>query len=371
LGTFKPWMKLDTDWDALPILLAGTITAMEIAQRGSGEGIGAELHPPVLGALSSQDLMILRVLAETVRTMIVFREESDRLKQWKKIHPKYFGRMVQLIPLNEMKDTNETDLPTVLKSDLFERFVVSCGLCSPAFGIGVGRLLLIHYIAEITKIVLAILMSETAVKFILSKTKWPKFHDSLPLGPRTFLKYLTARLEREPLQMLLDGLYRLTQRFILPFLRKAVIFTHVYEGVAFNSLEHTEEIESDRLCRLLGLPTLADVLDTNISANMLLSSLIQNWTNEGRSYYPGFRAPLRLEELELHHPAVFELIGLPSRLDVLLELASKYHCPECSQVPDEPAMCLFCGEIVCAQTRCCFKQGYGEMNHHRKRCDSK
>jgi E3 ubiquitin-protein ligase UBR1 len=357
---YNPEQKMPTNWDSLCVLLAGTITSMEIAQRGTGEGIGAELYPPVLGAISSQNLTLLRVLAETVRTMMVFREDADI---GRRIHRKYYWRMEQLIPLDEMHDGKDSCQPTILKTDLFERFVIACGVCSAAFGVSVDRLLLLHYIAEVTKIILAILGSAQALKFILTNAMWPVVLDGPPLGPRGFLRYLAAKLEREPSQKLMNGLYYLAQRFILPFLRKAVIFSHVYEGILFSKINDADEVEADLLCHLLGLPTLAEVLDMDITTNVLLSSMIQNWTSWQSGYYPG-------AVLELHHPAVFEVIGLPTRLDVLLELASKYHCSDCHQVPDEPAMCLFCGEIVCSQTRCCAQDGVGEMNLHRNTCNS-
>jgi E3 ubiquitin-protein ligase UBR1 len=356
---YNPEQKLPTNFDSLCVLLAGTITSMEIAQRGTGEGIGAELYPPVLGAISSQNLTLLRVLAETVRTMMIFREDTDI---GRRIYKKYYWRMAQLIPLEETPDGKDSSQPTILKTDLFERFVIACGVSSAAFGITIDRLLLLHYIAEVTKIILAILGSAQALKFILTNAMWPAVLEGPPLGPRGFLRYLAAKLEREPSQKLMNGLYYLAQRFILPFLRKAVIFSHVYEGILFSNI-NTDEVESDVLCHLLGLPTLAEVLDMDITTNVLLSSMIQNWTSLQSEYDPWSIT------LELHHPAVFEVIGLPTRLDVLLELASKYHCPKCGQVPDEPTMCLFCGEIVCSQTRCCAEDGVGEMNQHRNRCN--
>jgi Proteolysis_6 C-terminal len=294
--------------------------------------------------------------------MMIFREDADI---GRRIHKKYYGRMDQLVPLGETHDGKDSSLPTILKSDLFERFVIACGVCSAAFGVSVDRLLLLHYIAEVTKIILAILGSPQALRFVLTNTMWPVVLECPPLGPRGFLRYLAAILEREPSQKLMNGVYCLAQRFILPFLRKAVIFSHVYEGIIFSNIHNTDEVESDRLCRLLGLPTLAEVFDMDITTNVLLSSMIQNWTSWRSGYDPWSVT------LELHHPAVFEVIGLPTRLDVLLELASKYHCPRCSQVPDEPTMCLFCGEIVCSQTRCCAHEGVGEMNQHRNTCNPK
>lgn len=357
--------QLDADWDIFSVLLAGTITTVEISLRGTNAGTESGLMPPILGQLSSQDLMVLRVLAETVRTIMIFRDGPERQSMWSKVFRRHWERMCQLLPFT---DTNSGDflLTPLLETDIFERFVISCAVCSPAFSIGRGQLLLFYYVAEVTKISLAILESPNYMKLVLNDPTLFSDQNDVPQGPRALLRYLIAKFEREPSEKLLTGTYRMLQRFILPFLRKAMIFTHVYEGVIFSHIEDGEdEAESDRLCRLLGLPTLADVLDMSITTNDSLSELVQSWTSQRLKLHPRTR-----ETLLLHHPAVFETIGLPERLDVLLELASKYRCPKCELVPDDPAMCLLCGEIVCAQSICCRSrpgEDYGEVNSHRKR----
>jgi E3 ubiquitin-protein ligase UBR1 len=187
--------------------------------------------------------------------------------------------------------------------------------------------------------------------------------DDIPIGPRHLLKhfvYIFSVRDDKFAERLLIPTYRMLQRFILPFLRKAVIFTHVWEGVIFTQVDGTQdEPESDRLCRLLGLPTVAEVLDMDLTTATPLSLLVQNWTEER---YTNHVNPV----YNLHHPAIFEPIGLPKRLDVLLELASKYRCRKCHLVPDDPAMCLLCGKVVCAQSVCCSSETYGEMNIHRE-----
>jgi len=350
--------RLDADGDVFSVLLAGTITTLEIEQRGSARETETDLKPAVLGLLSSQDLMLLRVLAETVRTMLVFRDGAERKSFWLKQFRKHLERMYQLLPYN---DNGDFQLSPLLETDIFERFVIASGLSSHAFDIGIGDLLLFHYVAEVTKICLAVLESPLFMKLILEDPKFSSDLNGIPPGSRSLLRYLVGRFEREPSERLLTGMYRMLQRFILPFLRKATIFTHVYEGIIFSQVDDAkDEPESDRLCRLLGLPTLADVVDLNITTtNDSLSLLVQNWTTaRGRFHTKAI--------LNLHHPAIFEPIGLPERFDVLLELASKYRCPKCQQVPDDPAMCLLCGEIVCVQSVCCSSDQFGEMNIHRE-----
>ena len=353
--------RMDEDWDTIPILLAGTISSMEVSQRGTGDGIGAELSPPVLGAISSQDLMLLRVLAQSIKTMLRYHMSTDYHAVWQTFYKNHFRRIIQLCPFQETNVGDGADLPSLLEQDIFERFVIACEIIPLTFGLSVGNLLLIHYVAEITKIALAILSSKTAVTFILNDTEWLSTTEAIPDGARSLLKIFIAKFNVELSEKLMNGLYRLMERFILPFLRKTVIFVHVYDNALFPSSDITDEPEYSRLCRLLGLPSLAEVLDMDGSANNLLFTMVQNWIKWWQNNHPNF------DGLRLQHPAIFEVVGLPQRLDVLLELASKFRCPECHLVPDEPALCLLCGDIVCTQAMCCEDHGVGEMNLHRKK----
>jgi E3 ubiquitin-protein ligase UBR1 len=351
----KPFTRMDEDWDTFPILLAGTISSMELASRGTSDGRGAEMSPPVLGALSSQDVMLLRVLAQSVRTILRYQISTDYSAVWKGFYKKHFHRIIQLCPFN----IGGTDPPSLLELDMFERFVVACGVVPLTFGLEVGNLLLIHYVAEITKIALAILVSKPAVDFILADSNMLAA-ETIPNGPRSLLAFFVSKFDVSPSDKLFNGMYSLMERFVLPFLRKSSIFIHVFENVIFSNSGDNEEVESIRLCRLLGLPSLAEILNMEVSTNNLLFTLIQNWTSRLHKDHPSF------DVLKLQHPAIFEVVGLPHRLDCLFEIASKFRCPVCNLVPDEPAMCLLCGKIICTQAVCCEQLGKGEMNLHRE-----
>ncbi|KAF9580550.1 hypothetical protein BGW38_002748 [Lunasporangiospora selenospora] len=76
--------------------------------------------------------------------------------------------------------------------------------------------------------------------------------------------------------------------------------------------------------------------------------------------------------IDLNHPTIYELVGLPKRLDALFEQSIKYVCPRCNTVPHDPALCLSCGTIVCSQSFCCLEgvdsDGRGECNMHASTC---
>lgn len=74
--------------------------------------------------------------------------------------------------------------------------------------------------------------------------------------------------------------------------------------------------------------------------------------------------------LQLEHPHIYELVALPHDLTVLLQYSQRNVCKRCNQVPPDPALCLFCGELVCYQSFCCMdtESGRGECNRHVTEC---
>ncbi|GAA5894021.1 hypothetical protein JCM6882_007961 [Rhodosporidiobolus microsporus] len=75
---------------------------------------------------------------------------------------------------------------------------------------------------------------------------------------------------------------------------------------------------------------------------------------------------------DLEHPSIYELVGLPHQLDTLVAASLERVCPRCDTVPSMPALCLLCGEIVCAQSFCCMvgeeEAANGECNEHMWTC---
>ncbi|RKP02044.1 hypothetical protein CXG81DRAFT_18219 [Caulochytrium protostelioides] len=67
-------------------------------------------------------------------------------------------------------------------------------------------------------------------------------------------------------------------------------------------------------------------------------------------------------------PLPYTLIRLPERLDTILEVAQNRVCQNCKQPPNDPAVCLLCGMIVCGQSYCCQVGVRGECSMHRDVC---
>ncbi|KAJ1658268.1 E3 ubiquitin-protein ligase ubr1 [Dispira simplex] len=77
---------------------------------------------------------------------------------------------------------------------------------------------------------------------------------------------------------------------------------------------------------------------------------------------------VKLPPIPLVFPGIMELTVLPTGFDYLFEASSKVVCPKCKKIPQDPALCMFCGQFVCIQSFCCSDDFYGECNLHMMMC---
>jgi E3 ubiquitin-protein ligase UBR1 len=136
--------------------------------------------------------------------------------------------------------------------------------------------------------------------------------------------------------------------------------------------------ELDRLCHLLQLPSIAEILESfgEYSTSSTLKDRATIWLLDcirfemrNKSAHGQVNLPPRPLGIKLLHPAPFELIGLPQYFDVLMEESHRRRCPTTGKELSDPALCLFCGEIFCSQTVCCLtKDMRGGCNAHVEKC---
>ncbi|KAG0236519.1 hypothetical protein BGW41_000387 [Actinomortierella wolfii] len=252
---------------------------------------------------------------------------------------------------------------------------------------------------------------------------------------RQFVQHIMASLgltqaqqdsffDRIPARLVL----KLLRTYVLPFLRKAALLFEVRYNVIFPETQpamttaEPDEDEYTRLASLLHMANLLPMCDKWMADNEL-RSMIQRWCADVVERPPqlslrvaqvgdttGIQGPRSVPELTtvvlgtsaagsssssgdagagsagtgpdtggklypligLNHPTIYELVGLPRRLDALFEQSIKYICPECKTVPADPALCLCCGTIVCCQSFCCLdgldEDSRGECNIHAATC---
>lgn len=189
---------------------------------------------------------------------------------------------------------------------------------------------------------------------------------------------------------------KLLYSFTLPFLRRAAIVHRTIFGPEAHSMAADADLgledssEFARLLHLLRIPSPAAALRQDAAQAVPAIAAIQAHILALRDSIPGWRQnlanpppdsidphtslPLALPESiltscpPLQHPAIYELIGLPQQLDTLAAESLQRKCERCNQVPADPALCLFCGQIVCSQSFCCMdsedEAQHGECNMH-------
>jgi hypothetical protein len=61
-------------------------------------------------------------------------------------------------------------------------------------------------------------------------------------------------------------------------------------------------------------------------------------------------------------------IQLPSKIIDLVKSTIQRQCANCKKLPEEPAVCLVCNEILCVACDACKKGTEGECSRHAKKC---
>jgi E3 ubiquitin-protein ligase UBR1 len=166
---------------------------------------------------------------------------------------------------------------------------------------------------------------------------------------------------------------------VLPFLRRVAIVARVVFGEPSNLSSQSEGTEFERLVELLQIPHPNTVLPVESSSSTLDESiqLLRNHLSDcarSATYLQGFDLISTVDKLinssapEIEHSTIYELLGLPHHLDTLITSSLERKCERCEQTPENPAICLFCGELVCCQSFCCMageeEAQHGECNEH-------
>jgi E3 ubiquitin-protein ligase UBR1 len=166
---------------------------------------------------------------------------------------------------------------------------------------------------------------------------------------------------------------------VLPFLRRVAIVARVVFGEPSNLSSQSEGTEFERLLELLQIPHPNTVLPVEPSSSALDESIQLLRTHlsdcaRSATYLQGFDLISTVDKLinssapEIEHSTIYELLGLPHHLDTLITSSLERKCERCEQTPENPAICLFCGELVCCQSFCCMageeEAQHGECNEH-------
>ncbi|KAG0230794.1 hypothetical protein B0O80DRAFT_469463 [Mortierella sp. GBAus27b] len=405
--------EVDVMWEAF----AYTISCVEITQRGVNAANGTST---LIAGIQQQTLTLLRMMTDTIvsyTSMMVNRPENRlRLTQ---INKERLSKILQ--GHTGFSDAAPTGKP-LLQEDPF--FLLTELALHPLPGnVEPGYLLEILLVAEVVKTI-SIFATMDIESILAAEPRISTYteHTLNPLSPedssawRSFVTHVVKSLRLPEAQMnhflekMPDRLFlKLLKTYVLPFLRKSALLFDARYGVLFPETQpamSTAEPLDDEYARLAALLHLPDLLHlcTKWIGDDLLKGILSAWCKDlmtlavsgtqaqpqgssgsqhassssssspltsGVLVVPSNAQFLRLP-VGLNHPAIYELVGLPKRLDALFEQSIKYICPKCNTVPHDPALCLCCGTIVCSQSFCCLEgldsDGRGECNTHALTC---
>ncbi|KAK0618438.1 hypothetical protein B0T17DRAFT_537937 [Bombardia bombarda] len=372
--------------DALARSVGFSISAVEIQQRG----VEAEYGMTFLEKVPDQILTQLRILSETVTSFIAIgglreagenRIDTEYRKDSERQHCQLF--MTQYIN----KDTRSpaTEYPPLLSQDPF------VFLCECVFGVipnqnmEISHLVRLCYLAELTKLVYHIGHSMPATHWL---DRIINRHPNMDPALANFATFCESVVKMdvdantEPVPKPVpepagenkgfsqpglddwDGWYMLVRKYALAFLRKCIVLLYVKYGVDFNS--HTspnpEQKELERLTEALRLPSFDEMLTalTPLGAQCGWPAetprLVAGWVRH-QALCPRYGSDEGLPpSAVVSHPGIFELVGLPMNYDTLIEECTRRRCPTRGKEISDPTMCLFCGDLFCAQGICCSKE---------------
>ncbi|CEP08232.1 hypothetical protein [Parasitella parasitica] len=366
-------------------MYAYTIADFEIAQRGTqgtrARDLTVEHTGTFIDDIPSISQTLLKILG---MTNLLIRDlmnspwlAEDRFTK-ERLALQAFH---QFIPRDAFKIEDRPGAKTIplLADDPFKVLVrLSFSTADDAPAVEIHHLLRSVYLAELTKTVIFLVRSlllesdkatkDASIRQLLQTLNAEKQQLPGAEGIQQFTSYVLMGLLKVP-QASIDAFFRLVnpgafvalvRTFVLPFLRKSLLFMVVHHGfIPQNPPAEVvpDKSEFDSILDTLRLPALDDSL---FDLQPFEQELVSGWCQD----YMAQAAP----KISLNLPTQFNMAVLPHRLDQLLDESSKRVCKKCKTVPEHSAICLICGTFVCARRFCCTEGTKGECNTHMKIC---
>ncbi|KAK3329378.1 hypothetical protein B0H66DRAFT_21558 [Apodospora peruviana] len=404
--------------DALARSVGFSISAVEIQQRG----VEADYGMTFLEKIPDQILTQLRILSETVTSFIAVgglreagenRIDTEYRKDSERQHCQLF--MTQYLG----EETENTRFPVNSYPPLLslDPFVF---LCECVFGVGlaqnfeISHLVRLCYLVEITKVCYHLGRNLPATLWI-GHIADPDYRKNLDPPLANFAAFCEAIVQldvganqeagtdidpemndrpaydnlgfSQPGLDTWEGWYQFVSKYALTFLRKCVVLLYVKYGVDFNShiSPNPEKNELERLTEALRLPSFDEMLTALTPLGreygwpLETSRLVSGWIRHQAAWprSSGGDEKSLPPSAMLSHPAIFELVGLPKNYDTLIDESTHRRCPTKGKEVTDPTICLFCGDLFCAQGVCCTKEDkeggnksvkIGGAQQHMRKC---
>ncbi|KAH5405459.1 E3 ubiquitin protein ligase [Parastagonospora nodorum] len=404
-----------THTDSLAQALGNSIAAAEIAQRGV---LSTFPRNTLIDNISTQTITHLRVFSETVSSYIAVGSLRNSVStktmeeyqecQRRQCHQLFVGHPGIFDP--EALSFDLKGIVPLMCKDPFI-FLSECAVgIAAASNLDIHHIMRLCYLAEMVRVVFkyGLSMDEPSIKIEDSRTPRRQHRFSNPekfintdkvnngfLPPDQLNNILffvcviynvgtmgvsSASLDIDNMPIpshfkepnFLYFIQTMMSSYALPFVRKAAILMHVRYGVELPTIaaDRADDPELERLSTLLKLPSLAEMLASftqRTPAGHTTRSTVGGWLRHLLWVQAG-NGPLK-PSISLSHPAIFELVGLPKNYDTLTDEAIRRKCPTTGKELTDPALCLFCGEIMCSQAVCCMTDKHrGGCNQHLSKC---
>ncbi|KAG7192340.1 uncharacterized protein KQ657_001738 [Scheffersomyces spartinae] len=172
-------------------------------------------------------------------------------------------------------------------------------------------------------------------------------------------------------------LYTMLIKSVTPFLRRAAILAYVNcaDIESLPVFESSQRLEADRLCDILKVPSVAQMLQEfiqpegdNCYNGTIFNSYVQHL--KSRQTVNSNANAMQLElKYELEYPGIVKLIDLPDRLDYFFTnyyYLDRYNNPHTRM--ENPAICLYCAEVMDVQRTSIGEQEGQCTIHYLKEC---
>ena len=397
-----------THTDVLAQALGYSIAAAEIAQRGVQSD---SLRGTLIDKISPQTITHLRVFSETVSSYVAIgclrgQGSSKTMEEFSEVQRRQFRQMFVGHPGVYDPEVLSFDLKGIaplLCQDPFV-FLSECAVgVVPANNLDIHHFLRLCYLAEIVRVVFTYSMAvQQQVKddttrahqlrfprpeqFINAEKVNNGFYSPDQLNNMLFfvcVVFNVSNMGDSPATLDIDNMpipsrfkdpnflyfmHTMVSTYALPFVRKAAILMHVRYGIELphTAFETIDESELTRLSTILNLPSLDEIFASFTNRSTIghnTRSVVGGWIRHLLWVQAG-NVPVE-PTISLSHPAIFELVGLPKNYDTLTDEAIRRKCPTTGKEITDPALCLFCGEIMCSQAVCCMTDKHrGGCNQH-------
>ena len=335
-------------FETFGLAIARTIDSLEISLRGEG----------YLEKSQDPDLLIFQLKNRSLINLRLWMQISQIMKAT-------LGVKRNDIPNSETKEVYTQSLVGIYRNFLdnddllFDGQDYFLGLVhceeSKILGFSYQRLAGVFFLRHIKQ---SLLMVMTMITTRASHMDWsghtltnyPFLTTDIFNGNRAKLGEIIASFMGEGYHndSLIDTVYSMTVKLVTPFLRKALILAYV----RYSRFQQAKVIfeadarESDRICQVMKIPTLDEMIGS------MDTKVFQNVSQIRR---------MQLQKARVRYPAMTRLVSLPNHLNDFY--TRYYNLLDDEEKYDEPAICLYCGEMVDVQNNR-YGDEYGACTMH-------